>query len=229
MAYNDDLLQQAFDLADKNPANPTQADLRRSVSAAYYALFHLLISETIVHWSLDSSRNALGRMFEHSVMKKVSAKISDAKLFPFTGEDPAVVKKLRTVAKEFGRLQDMRKTADYDNATFWSHTDALDEVKTAEIVFSTWQSIRNEKIAQDYLVSLLIKPAIELTASPYFPAVSAFRVHSLIQSINVAYHNSLFCGLPIQWPSSGKSISFDGVFCVCNAVKSCIPCPTGTR
>ena len=39
MAYHDDLLQQAIDLANKNPAAPTQADLRRSVSAAYYLAF----------------------------------------------------------------------------------------------------------------------------------------------------------------------------------------------
>ena len=158
MAYHDELLQQAFDLAGKNPEKPIQADLRRSVSAAYYALFHLLITETIAHWSLDSSRNALGRMFEHSVMKKVSGKIFDSKLFPFTAEEPAVVQKLRTVAQTFGRLQDMRKIADYDNATSWSHTDALLEVKRSEKAFSAWQSIRTEKIAQDYLVSLLIKP-----------------------------------------------------------------------
>src|SRR5450432_3392761 len=82
MAYHDDLLQQAIDLAHKNPKSPTQADLRRSVSAAYYALFHLLISETVAHWSLATSRDALGRMFEHSVMRKVSGRISDSRLFP---------------------------------------------------------------------------------------------------------------------------------------------------
>jgi hypothetical protein len=50
----------------RNKSTPNQADLRLSVSSAYYALFHLLIFETIRHWSLDSSRNALGRMFNHA-------------------------------------------------------------------------------------------------------------------------------------------------------------------
>ena len=116
MAYHDDLLQQAIDLAHKNPTSPTQADLRRSVSTAYYALFHLLIRETIAHWSLDSSRDALGRMFEHSIMKKVSGRISDSRIFPFTGENPTVVQNLKTVAQAFGQLQDKRKIADYDNS-----------------------------------------------------------------------------------------------------------------
>jgi hypothetical protein len=158
MAFHDDLLQQAIDLAHKNPASPTQADLRRSVSTAYYALFHLLISETIAHWSLASSREALGRMFEHAVMKKASGRISDPRLFPFAGEDPRVVEDLKTVAQAFGQLQNKRNIADYDNTTFWTPTQALSEVTKAAKAFSTWQTIKNEKIAQDYLVSLLIKP-----------------------------------------------------------------------
>jgi hypothetical protein len=158
LAYHDDLLQQAIDLVHKYPSAPTQADLRRSVSTAYYALFHLLVSETVSHWDLASSRDALGRMFEHSVMKKVSGRISDSRIFPFTDEDPTVVQSLKTVAQAFGQLQDKRHIADYDNSTFWTRTEALREVTTAAKAFSVWHSIRNEKIAHDYLVSLLIKP-----------------------------------------------------------------------
>ena len=158
MAYHDELLRQAFDLVRKDSANPTQADMRRSVSAAYYALFHLLIGETVAHWRLDSSRDGLARMFEHRVMSKASDKILDSKLFPFAGEDPAVVQKLRKVAHTFGRLQVQRQTADYDNATYWTDIDALEEVNAAADAFTAWHSIKNEKIAQDYLVSLLIKP-----------------------------------------------------------------------
>ena len=47
MAFADDLLEQAYHLANKENDNPTQASLRRSVSTAYYALFHLLIDEAV--------------------------------------------------------------------------------------------------------------------------------------------------------------------------------------
>jgi len=47
---------------------------------------------------------------------------------------------------------------DSDNTTFWTRTEALREVTTAAKAFSTWRAIKNKKIAQDYLVSLLIKP-----------------------------------------------------------------------
>ena len=154
MAYHHDLLRQAFDLADK----PTQADLRRSVSAAYYALFHLLIHETVRHWSLDSSRGGLSRMFEHRVMAKASERVLDSRLHPYSGEDPAVVQKLKAVARSFGQLQEERHTADYDNATDWTWVDAFFAAALAAIAFKDWKAIRGETIAQEYLVSLLIKP-----------------------------------------------------------------------
>lgn len=158
MAYQDDLLDHAIGVLKSFGPSPSQADLRRSVSTAYYALFHLLISEAVAHWDLESSRGALGRMFEHSVMRKVSKRVADPKQFPFTGKDPAVVQRLRHVADSFVQLQDTRQIADYDNTTIWSLSDARTEVDTAIEAFATWQSIRHEKIAQDYLVSLLIKP-----------------------------------------------------------------------
>ena len=46
MPYHDELLTQAGELIHKDAARSTQADYRRAVSTAYYALFHLLVSET---------------------------------------------------------------------------------------------------------------------------------------------------------------------------------------
>jgi hypothetical protein len=114
--------------------------------------------ETIQNWSRDSSRAALGRTFEHSVMRRASARVADPQVFPFKGENPAVVAGLTSVAKNLVRLQDNRHIADYDNSQVWTHVEALAEVRIAVDAFSTWRQIRNEKIAQDYLVSLLIKP-----------------------------------------------------------------------
>ncbi len=45
MNLHAELLKQAHFLARKEPKKPTQASLRRSVSASYYALFHLLVDE----------------------------------------------------------------------------------------------------------------------------------------------------------------------------------------
>ena len=112
MAYHDELLQQAKELVHKNPNNPTQADLRRSVSSAYYGLFHLLIFEACLNWSNDISRPGLARMFDHGVMKKVSKKTTDASRMPYAGEDPVIVDKLRSFAGLFVQLQEQRHEAE---------------------------------------------------------------------------------------------------------------------
>jgi hypothetical protein len=48
MAFADELLEQAYHLARKDPDPPKEASLRRAVSTGYYALFHLLIGESVV-------------------------------------------------------------------------------------------------------------------------------------------------------------------------------------
>ena len=157
MAYHDDLLRQAFQLVHKEPRNPKQASLRRAVSTAYYALFHLLISEAVANWSRVNLRPALGRAFDHNIMKAASNRIQDTRQFPFVGENARVVASLKAVAKTFAELQEKRHTADYDNTTFWTRTEALVHIKSAEQAFRAWKSIRTEQIAQAYLVSLIVK------------------------------------------------------------------------
>jgi hypothetical protein len=157
VAYHDELLQQAKELVHKNPNNPTQANLRRSVSSAYYALFQLLIFEACLNWSNDISRPGLARMFDHGMMKKVSKKVTDPGKMPYAGEDPVVVDKLRSFAGLFVQLQEQRHEADYNNNT-WTLTQSLREMLAANRAFVIWQEIRTEKISQDYLVSLLIRP-----------------------------------------------------------------------
>jgi hypothetical protein len=155
MAYHDDLLIQALQLVHVSP--PSQLSLRRAVSAAYYAVFHLLISEATSNWSNASLRTALGRAYDHGIMKTASNRILNTKEFPFAGEDPNVVSDLRFVARTFGQLQDDRHFADYNLTKDLDPVDALTQVKSAEEIFNTWPSIRAEQIAQAYLVSLLVK------------------------------------------------------------------------
>lgn len=149
MAFHDDLLTQAGELIHQNEPKSTQADLRRAVSTAYYALFHLLISETTLNWNRDSTRDAFGRMFDHALMRKASQRLLDSRLFPFAGEDPKLVQSLKTVAQAFVQLQDKRHIADYHNGIRWTPVESLREVATARKAFQIWASIRNQDLAQD--------------------------------------------------------------------------------
>jgi len=59
-------------------SSDNQAGLRRAVSTAYYALFHLLISDGIENWKRVDDRHELARMFEHNNMKTACANKRDA-------------------------------------------------------------------------------------------------------------------------------------------------------
>jgi hypothetical protein len=155
MAYHDDLLAQALQLVHVSP--PSQLTLRRAVSAAYYAVFHFLISEATSNWSNAALRTALGRAYDHGVMKTASNRVLNSMDFPFSGEDPTVVANLRSVARAFSQLQEDRHFADYNLTKDLDPVDALKQVKSAEAIFNTWPSIRGQQIAQAYLVSLLVK------------------------------------------------------------------------
>jgi len=64
-----------------------QANLRRSVSTAYYALFHLLISEATLNWARPELRPMLGRLFDHGPMCSASEN-KEADLNRYLGDDP---------------------------------------------------------------------------------------------------------------------------------------------
>ena len=127
MAYHDDLLTHALQFVHASP--PSQLSLRRAVSAAYYSVFHFLISEAASNWSNASLRTALGRAYDHGIMKTASNRILNEKDFPYSGEDPAIVANLRFVAKTFSQLQENRHFADYNLTLDLDQTEALAQVK----------------------------------------------------------------------------------------------------
>jgi hypothetical protein len=126
MAFADDLLEQAQHLARREPKRPKQASLRRAISTAYYALFHLLITSAVANWKRAGQRADMARAFEHRRMRDASAKIANR---PFHGQTAVVVTRLRAVAKAFGDLQQDRNTADYDSSRQWSRAEVLNQIE----------------------------------------------------------------------------------------------------
>jgi hypothetical protein len=78
-----------------------------------------------------------------------------ARFATFSLVSEQVVSKLRGVARAFRELQYQRHLADYSNATKWDRVKALAKVQQAQTAFTDWKSIRNEYVAQKYLISLL--------------------------------------------------------------------------
>jgi hypothetical protein len=154
MAFADDLLEQARHLARREPKRPRQASLRRAVSTAYYALFHLLTSEASSNWKIAAQRARFARIFEHSRMNAASVRAAGSS---FGGDDPGKAGHLRNVARAFSQLYEDRLVADYDTAAQWSRVEVVTEIELVEQAFASWQAIRNQDIANDYLLSLFVR------------------------------------------------------------------------
>src|SRR6202165_3107739 len=138
MAYHDDLIEHANFLSQLNlPNDPNQVDLRRSISAAYYALFHLLTTEAAQNWKHQSQRNRFARMFDHGRMKTCSSKVSSRPLPSVPAEIP-IASDLKSVVDSFVALQQARHTADYDNSKVWSRTQVYETIRQAKKAMTSW-------------------------------------------------------------------------------------------
>lgn len=145
MAYHDDLIQHAIFLSELNlPDQPKQVDLRRAVSAAYYSVFHLLTTEAALNWKHERQRNDFARMFDHGRMRSAS---ESRKTVPGP---------VGLVAASFVTLQGARHKADYDNSRVWSRTEVWEMIAVAQDAVVAWSQIRDDDIAQDYLLDLFV-------------------------------------------------------------------------
>lgn len=106
-----DLLDHAKRLAKLAPKKPRQVDLRRAVSASYYALFHAIASvaaDTLIGTTADHrSSQSWRRVFR-------SLNHGQAKTQCSTKRHSLVPTNLEPVADAFVALQEQRHTADYD-------------------------------------------------------------------------------------------------------------------
>jgi hypothetical protein len=153
-----DLLQQADHLATYEGANPSQASLRRAVSAAYYALFHLLIVDAAARWQgSPEAITGFERGFQHGPMKDISKKFKKPSWEDWHGNSRSIPVALRLVAKAFVDLQDERHIADYDNHEQWSLTEVQAILNTAVAAFRSWQSVRTDPMAGNYLMLMLLQ------------------------------------------------------------------------
>ncbi|MEZ5353982.1 MAG: hypothetical protein R2762_15190 [Bryobacteraceae bacterium] len=157
------MLEQAQHLANREKKRPRQASLRRAVSTAYYAPFHLLIHEATLNWRRVNQRATLARFFEHGKMRAASDKQrAECNRFinsnPPAGPELDCYRHLHSISDAFFQAQQQRHTADYDNSKQWTRTEALTQVTLVQGAFASWRAIRKEPLAQVYLISLLGNP-----------------------------------------------------------------------
>lgn len=161
MTVHHDLLEQARHLVDREPRRPKQASLRRAVSAAYYALFHLLVNEgtaRIANTNLPALRRQVARTFAHADMKTICKQFSDGKLPPYLVEllQLPIQDDLRFAAKAFVDLQEARHRADYDMSHDLARASAGALVRLGEDTFAAWARVRKSANATVFLTALLL-------------------------------------------------------------------------
>ena len=158
-----DLLKQAGFLVGREPKRPSQASLRRAVSASYYALFHLLVGEATRLMFSGRGRATLrpivARAFRHSTMKALARQFATpggpAKLAPALHAQP-IQPALADVAATFQELQQARHEADYDLSRRFTRPEVLLLIDLTQQAFDDWQSVRGTLQADTFLAGLLI-------------------------------------------------------------------------
>ncbi len=161
MAHHDDLLLLARQMVDRNPGTPVEAELRRAVSTAYYALFHLLIDKgTSRLVTLPALRPRVARTFEHKWMLQVCQEYVKATPAGPVSPGDYVLKgntipgALVTIASTFVDLQELRHTADYNLAHPLAHPEADTAIAQVEAAFKSFALVDAHPATDDFLTEL---------------------------------------------------------------------------
>lgn len=149
------LLQQAKRLAKASPAKPRQVDLKRAISASYYAVFHRLAREVADRFAgtgtnkSDAAWLQAYRSIDHGEVYK---RCEPGRLSQMGFRD-----EIRQFAQAFRDLQSERHRADYDPSYTKDRAFAFTQIQTAELAindlkaadlksrraFCVWVSLKN--------------------------------------------------------------------------------------
>ena len=162
MALHHDLLDQASHLAMREPRRPRQASLRRAVSSAYYALFHLLADEGARRLAPAQPallRRQVQRGFAHRDMQDVCRQFATGSAGKGTAPllQPPLEPELRQVARAFVELQDARHDADYNLSASFDRVDVLQKVRLVREAVGAWRQVRSSPNAAVFLAAMLLQ------------------------------------------------------------------------
>jgi hypothetical protein len=178
--HHDQLLALAGRLLKLDQRKPRQANLKRALSTAYYALFHLLVHEGVYYLVGQAPfRSFLARAFSHADMLTAATTFRTASLVDlasakaFKGPAKAQGKQhasqkstvptlvavppaLNQVAETFVLLQETRHQADYDVNRRFSRKEAEALVVQAVDAFAGWRTVRKTDAARFLLLAMLV-------------------------------------------------------------------------
>ncbi|RMD87003.1 MAG: hypothetical protein D6807_08685 [Alphaproteobacteria bacterium] len=126
-------------LATSGSGKPSQVNLRRAVSSAYYALFHCLArccADTLVGgYGADRSRHAwrqVYRALEHGFAKNACTARKFIKKFP---------QEIQDFAGTFVTMQEKRHAADYDPTACFLKSEVLKAIEATETALKNFRNV----------------------------------------------------------------------------------------
>jgi hypothetical protein len=160
MDLADDYFSHAAGLVARGKSSGTeQIDFRRAVSAAYYAVFHLLTMTAAESWAVGRERHRFARLFEHGKLRSASlalpGKLKERLGGNASADQQKIADTLGAIAKEFVALQQERNSADYDNSRAWSYTEVEDVISRAHDLYLSWDTVSKTPFAESYLLDML--------------------------------------------------------------------------
>ncbi len=142
--------------APATPITPPmpEADLRRAISTAYYALFHLLVNASTARGVPTADlRPYVARNFEHRHMLAVCVRYTR---MPFDMTGQPVPAELKRISDFFVQLQNARHKADYNVKDLVTPVEAQALVQIARNAFADWGVVAANSAADTYLTELLV-------------------------------------------------------------------------
>lgn len=138
--------------------------------AAYYAVFHLLItdgSRLLSPANPPGLRLLIGRAFDHGQMRNVCKTFIEGNAGPPSNRRiPQATHALLTLPLEqdlvrvleaFVGLQEARHQADYDLGRSWNRLDALNQMQTAQDAFRSWEIVHANPNTAVFVAALLLQ------------------------------------------------------------------------
>jgi hypothetical protein len=157
LALHNDLIEQAHHLALREKKKPRQASLRRAISTAYYALFHMLLHEaTLLMFPHEPAqlRHRASRAFSHGEARSVCEQFARTGIKDLTADplEPALME----IAATFVELQEARHRADYDLAETFDRFQVVSYVDKAKGAIAKWKIVKNTPNANVFVAALLL-------------------------------------------------------------------------
>lgn len=163
----DHLLEQAGRLIEGTTAGaePRQVDLRRAISAAYYAVFHDVLAaaadEFVGPAERGTPRYTLAyRSIDHRVLSRLCAEVKKSKpSAQYQGYAPATgfTREARSFAGYIVELQEKRHSADYDPSARFTMADGHFAIAIARRAIERFAGLDPEE-RQIFLTLLLFPP-----------------------------------------------------------------------